>query len=177
MELYTPRLLIREFVEVDEADVHEYASDPEVARYMEWGPNTPQETKDFFARRFARNAEQPRVEYEMAIVLRAENKVVGGVGVRMKSAANREGDVGYVLNRRYWGQGIVTEAARAMVEFGFGQLGFHRIYATCDAENPASARVMQKLGMQYEGRKRQDVLVKGRWRDTLLYAILEGDPR
>ena len=176
MELHTPRLLIREFAPGDEADVHEYASDPEVVRFMPWGPNTPEQSRQFFDRRLAPHPD-PRWEFELAIVLKSEEKVVGGVGLRIRNFTHREGDIGYVLNRRYWNRGIITEAARAMLDFGFGDLGLHRIYATCDPENRGSARVMEKLGMKYEGHLRQNVFEKGRWRDTLLYAILESDPR
>ena len=177
MQLSTERLLIREFVPADRADVHEYASDPEVVRFMGWGPNTAEDTSQFFMRRIASQTANPRVEFELAVVWKPENKVVGGVGLRIKSAAHREGDIGYVLNRRYWNRGIMTEASNAMLDFGFGELGLHRIYATCDPENRPSARVMEKLGMKYEGRMRQNLFEKGQWRDTLLYAILESDSR
>ena len=176
MQLETHRLLIREFAPGDETDVHEYASDAQVVRFMPWGPNTMAQTREFHAKKLAPHP-GPRVEYELAIVLKAERKLVGGVGMRIKNVAQREADIGYVLNRRYWNQGIITEAARAMLDFGFGELKLHRIWATCHAQNTASARVMQKLGMQYEGRLRQNVLEKGQWRDTLLYAVLESDPR
>ena len=176
VQLHTPRLLIREFAPCDEAAVHEYASDPEVVRYMVWGPNTPQQTAEFLARKLARHPE-PRREFELAIVLKVEQKLVGGVGIRIKNAANREGDIGYVLGRQYWNRGIVTEAAKVMLDFGFGELGLHRIYATCDSDNRPSARVMEKLGMKYEGLMRQNMYVKGCWRDTLLYAMLETDTR
>ena len=177
MELHTDRLHIREFELSDEADIHEYASDPEVCRFMEWGPNTPEETRAFLARNLQSMTAMPRTAFELAIVLQAERKVVGGVGIRIKSERHREGDVGYVLNRRYWNRGIVTEASRAILEYGFTQLKLHRIYATCDAENAASSKVLEKLGMTYEGRKRQNAFEKGRWRDTVMYAILEDDPR
>src|SRR5687768_11434247 len=147
MELHTERLHIREFEPGDEADVHEYASDPEVCRFMEWGPNTPEQTREFLARKLGRMKETPRTEFELAIVLKSERKVVGSVGFRIKSERHREGDIGYVLNRRYWNRGIGTEASRAILEYGFTQLKLHRIYATCDAENARSARVMEKLGM------------------------------
>jgi ribosomal-protein-alanine N-acetyltransferase len=177
MKLYTERLHLREFVPGDETDIHEYASDGEVVRFMDWGPNTPEQTREFLERKFVHMREEPRVAFELAIVLKSVGKVIGGVGLRIKSVQNREGDIGYVLNRRYWNQGIVTEAARAMVAFGFDELRLHRIYATCNAENLASARVMEKLGMKYEGKLRENALERGRWRDTLLYAILETDPR
>jgi ribosomal-protein-alanine N-acetyltransferase len=177
MELHTERLHIREFEPTDEADIHEYASDPEVCRFMEWGPNTHEETRTFLARKLERMKNEPRTEFELAVVLMAERKVIGGVGIRIKSTKHREGDIGYVLGRRYWNRGIVTEASRAVLDYGFTQLKLHRIYATCDAENRGSARVMEKLGMRYEGRKRENAFEKGRWRDTVMYAILEDDPR
>ena len=67
------------------------------------------------------------------------------------SAENKEGEIGYILNRRYWNQGYMTEAARKVVSFGFEQLGLHRIIATCDPANIGSYRVMEKIGMQREG--------------------------
>jgi len=66
-----------------------------------------------------------------------------------------------------------TEAARALLTFGFGQLRLHRIFATCDPANTASARVLEKIGMQREGLLREHEWVKGRWRDSFLYAILD----
>ena len=91
----------------------------------------------------------------------------------MSNPDNPEGWIGYSLNRKFWGQGYATEAAEALVKFGFGQLNLHRIFATCDPFNVASARVLEKAGMQREGHFRQHKWVKGKWRDSLLYAILD----
>jgi RimJ/RimL family protein N-acetyltransferase len=86
---------------------------------------------------------------------------------------NREGWIGYCLNRDFWGKGYGTEVARALITFGFEQLNLHRIYATCDPQNTASAHVLEKAGMQREGHLRERKWVKGRWRDFLLYAVLD----
>ena len=80
---------------------------------------------------------------------------------------------GYCLNRDYWGHGYATEAAQAVISFGFEQLGLHRIFAICDPCNVASWRVLARAGMRREGHLLEDRWQKGQWRDSYLYAILE----
>lgn len=70
---------------------------------------------------------------------------------------------------------MATEAARLLIDFGFKELHLHRIYATCDPRNIASYKVMEKLGLTFEGRMRENLLIKDGWRDSLLYSILETD--
>ena len=86
-------------------------------------------------------------------------------------------EVGYSLSREYWNQGIMTEALRRVISFGFQELRLNRIEAQHEVDNPASGRVMVHAGMQYEGTLRQRVKNKGRFVDVALYAILRGDPR
>ena len=86
-----------------------------------------------------------------------------------------EADIGYELAPDQWGRGYATEAARAIVAFGFTELRLHRISAWCIAENTASAHVLEKIGMWLEGRLRENEYFKDRWWDTLLYAMLETD--
>lgn len=173
--LKTERLLFRDFLDTDWAMVHEYASDHEVVRYQDWGPNTEDETKDFIRRAMAYGQETPRRNYDLGVVLNQGDLLIGGCGIYVSNPNNREGYVGYCFNRRYWGQGYATEAARALLEFGFVHLKLHRIFATCDPANAASARVLEKVGMLLEGRLREHKWARGRWRDSLLYSILETD--
>lgn len=169
----TERLLLRDFVEGDWRAVHEYGSDTEVVRYLLWGPNTEEDSRDFVRRSIAIQGERPRRRFEIGIVLKEEGRLIGGCGIRENDPALREGNIGYVLNKGYWGRGIATEAARALVGFGFDTLKLHRIFATCFPENRASERVLQKCGMSLEGRLRESLLMRGEWRDSLLYAILD----
>ncbi len=175
VELETQRLLLRDFVPEDLADVHAYAREPQSVRYMDWGPNTEAQTADFLTRKLAAQRALPRAEYELAVVLKETARVIGGIGLRLSRPAHRAGDMGYVFNPQHWGRGYCTEAAAAIVAFGLGQLRLHRIYATCDPDNRASARVMEKIGMTYEGRLRDYTWEKEKWRDSLIYAILETD--
>ena len=83
--------------------------------------------------------------------------------------------LGYCFARAAWGQGYASEAAHLIVGFGFESLGIHRVWAECDSENAASLRVLDKLGMRREGLFMHNCQIRGEWRDTALYAILEDE--
>lgn len=170
--IWTERLVLRDLTEDDQERVHSYASDSEVVRYMDWGPNTEQETMNFIQRSIAAQKEQPRMNYTLAIILKADNRLIGSCGIHVSSPENKEGWIGYCLNRNFWGQGYATEAASALVGFGFAQLSLHRIFATCVPANTASAHVLEKAGLKLEGHLREHRWVKGAWRDSLLYATI-----
>lgn len=177
VKIETKRLILREFEDEDWVSVHEYASDAEVSKYMEWGPNTEKETRNFVkgARHFRR--EDPRRHYEMAIYHKGDKRLMGGVGLTIFDSGLKQAALGYTLHRSYWNQGIASEAAAAMIRYGFEQLGLHRIHASCDVLNIGSAAVMQKCGMRKEAHFLEERLIKGHWRDTFLYAILSSEWR
>jgi RimJ/RimL family protein N-acetyltransferase len=111
-----------------------------------------------------------------AITLRSSGALVGAIGLT-KNNVYRRGEIGYWIGKPFWGQGYCTEAARAVLDFGFGPWELNRIHAYHFVRNPASGRVMAKIGMQYEGLLRQHVLKWGRFEDLALYGILRSDPR
>ena len=123
----------------------------------------------------AQQQEQPRTKFQLAITLKSTRQLIGNCGIRLKSEGARQGDIGYELSPEHWGHGYATEAARAIVEFGFTQLKLHRIWSWYVADNVGSAHVLQKLGMQPEGRLRENEYYKGCWWDTLLFGILENE--
>lgn len=168
----TARLLLREFREDDFADVHAYAERPEVARFMEWGPNTPEQTRAFMDLRLAEQARWPRDSVGLAVEHLADGRVIGAIRLAVLDHANQGGDLGYSFHSAYWRRGYATEAGRTMLDVGFRVLRLRRIWAECDVENLGSWGVMQKLGMRREGHIRQGKLVKGEWRDRFVYAIL-----
>ena len=173
MILTTQRLLMREFSADDGSAVLEYQGKPLYLRYYEYSERTPADVREFVDMFLAQQREDPRLRYQLAVVIGATGQLIGSCGIRMRCAAAHEGDLGYELDPAFWGQGYATEAARTMVQFGFDYLGLHRIWSWCIAENVASARVLEKLGMRQEGRLRESEHFKGRWWDTLLYGILE----
>lgn len=171
MQIETSRLCIREFREEDLDAVHQYASSAEVAKYMIWGPNTLEETQAFIRRVIEMQEQQPRLDYEFAVVLKDSSELIGGCGLHISDPL--QGEIGYCFNPKFWRQGYASEAAAAMVKHGFEELGLHRIYATCRPDNKGSAKVMEHVGMKYEGHLREHMRHKGSWHDSYQYSILE----
>jgi len=171
----TERLVLRDAQLSDVDDVYGYASDPAVVRHMFWGPNDLERTRQVLGARVAEQADPARRAFELMIVEKASGRVVGGAGLRLAEKRALEADLGYVLARAKWGQGIVPEACAKLLEVAFGWLGLHRVWASTDSENHASQRVLEKLGMRREAHFVQDQWVKGRYRDTLVYALTEAE--
>ena len=177
MELETDRLLLREFVEGDWEAVLAYQSDARYLRHYEWESRTDNDVRTFVRRFLDNQAETPRTKFQMAIVLPDSGRLIGNCGIRKATVDAVDAEIGYELAPEMWGNGYATEAARAMVSFGFRELGLHRIWAHCAADNLASAHVLEKLGMQQEGRLRENAYYKGRWWDELVYGLLEQEWR
>lgn len=173
MEFETRRLIIREFIEEDMVQVHEYASDPAVVTHSIWGPNSLEDTRGYIRHTLELQQEEPRRGFEYAVILKENGLLIGGCGLHITGTG--QGEIGYCYNRLYWGQGYATEAAAALLDLGFHKLELHRIYATCRPENIGSARVMQKLGMTYEGHLRGHMYHKEKWMDSYQYSILEDE--
>jgi len=168
----TARLLLRDFRPGDWRAVQRYASDPEVVRYLVWGPNTEDQTRAFVSRAVVQSRRRPRTQYELAVTLASTGDLIGAIAVRLEDRAHAIGSMGYAFSRDAWGQGFATEAARAMVAVGFARLGLHRLWAMCVSENAGSRRVLEKIGMQYEGHLHENYLIRGVRYDSLLYAAL-----
>jgi RimJ/RimL family protein N-acetyltransferase len=177
MELHTPRLLLREFVTADWPAVLAYQRDPRYLQYYEWTDRTPGDAQRFVQMFIDQQDEQPRRKFQLAVVLKDSGQLIGNCGVRQDAVTSHEAEIGYEIAPAHWGHGYATEAARAIMQFGFAELKVHRIGAWCIAENVASARVLEKIGVKLEGRLRDMEYFKGRWWDTLLYGMLEHEWR
>jgi ribosomal-protein-alanine N-acetyltransferase len=172
LPLETERLLLRDFRAEDESGIYAYASDPEVVRYADWGPSDCATIRANLQRRLQEQERWPRDSIELAVALRSNQFLIGILRISILDHHSRTADFGYTFNRRYWNHGYATEGARALLHVAFARLNLHRVWATCDVRNYASFRVMEKLGMRREGYFKKDVLQKGEWRDSYLYAVL-----
>ncbi len=165
-ELRTPRLLLRPFRAEDVDDVFAYAADAEWNRYLGLPePYVRRHAEEFVA---ACILADPDSHPYWAIV--HEGRVRGGVNLRLRHPGDAE--LGYALARPLWGRGLTTEAARAAVAHGFAACALERVSALADAENAASWRVMEKLGMRREGHFRRYRPLRGERRDCVIYAVL-----
>jgi RimJ/RimL family protein N-acetyltransferase len=164
---------LREYSELDFEGVHAYASDTETLRFMTWGPNTPGETHKFIQMAISQQTEEPRRDFYFVVTLRENGEIIGGCGIHLLRPKQRTAEIGYCFNKNYWGQGYATEAATALLKFGFETLNSHRIVATCDPRNLRSVRVLENCNLRREGHIREHLWQKGAWRDSYLYAILD----
>jgi [ribosomal protein S5]-alanine N-acetyltransferase len=173
VRLETARLVLREFGEDDWPALHAVESDPEVARYQSFEPRTPEESRAYVLGAAADATAVERRTWDLAVVLRSDGLVIGRCGLGITDPDAAQAMLWYTLHPAEWGRGYATEAARALVGYGFRDLGMHRIWADCDPANPASWRVLEKLGMRREGHLRENARLKGKWVDSLIYAVLD----
>lgn len=162
--LESKRLILRPLKDDDFEAVHNWASIPENVRYMDWGPNSEEDTKDFI--------KSTKPGYDFAVTLKINDKVIGSCGIYPTQRETAE--VGWILHRDYWKQGFGTELARALVSYGFTDLKLHRITSTCDTANYGSYRVMENAGLRREAKEllARWNRVDEKWADQYKYAIL-----
>jgi ribosomal-protein-alanine N-acetyltransferase len=175
--LETERLLLRKMRLDDAEAMFAYASDPEVTRYVLWDTHRSIEDSEDFLRLATEGYE--RGDFGgWGVVLKDSGAFIGTCGMDAGYAPEHaRAELGYVLSREYWGRGLMSEAVRAVIRFGFERLELNRLEARCIAENVASARVMEKAGMSYEGTLREREFIKGAYRDMKLYSILRREYR
>jgi [ribosomal protein S5]-alanine N-acetyltransferase len=172
MQLTTPRLILRELEEDDFEALHELDSDAQTWRF-EHPPLSETETRLRLQRFLASQLESPRSHYYLALQIPPDRGLKGLLKLTPAQPHIREYEIGWAVRREEWGKGYASEAARVLLAWAFEQLAAHRVIAFCHAENRPSERVMQKLGMQREGRTRETVFLEQAWCDELIYAILE----
>lgn len=114
-------------------------------------------------------------ELNFAVVEKRGAVLLGAIALMEISEEHAHGEIGYWIGMPFWNKGFSTEAAGAVLRFGFEELGLHRIHAHCFIRNPASARVLEKIGMGYEGRRREAVRKWDVFEDVALYGILKSD--
>lgn len=172
MFLYTPRLILRDFVAGDWPAVLAYQRDPRYLRLYEWEDRTEDDVKRFVQMFVDQQRDQPRTRFQLAVTLKADGRLIGNCGIRLNGVDSHAAEIGYEVAPDEWGRGYATEAARAIVRFGFEELGLHRIGAWTVADNTASIHVLEKLGMTLEGRLRDYERYKGRYWDVLMYGMI-----
>jgi len=165
--LETARLKLRPYSEADVAELMPLIGTREVASTTGRIPY-PYAEKD--ARQFI-SAAQGNDEVRLAITLRSDGRMIGGIGLRLVEQ-HQHAELGYWLGVPFWGKGYATEASREMLRYGFEDLHLHRIFGTVFIHNPASGRILVKLGMRKEGCQRQHICKWGEFVDVELYGML-----
>lgn len=179
LPIETERLRLRKYEDWDVADILEFSSDADfwLARNTDWEVSADG-VRAYWQAQWEIDPSSDPKWFALLIELKATGKVVGDVGIGVvKREEQRHGTIGWLLGRKYQGQGLATEAARAMLEFGFEQMGLRRITASTGADNLRSWQLMERLGMRREAHFRESHLVEGEWRDEFVYALLADEWR
>ncbi len=167
----TDRLLLRPLSVLDADDMFEYARDIEVARQVAWDAHDSIETTVCHLMTVV-EAYSRRELLDWGVTLRENGRVIGSCGFPYWNREHGFAELGYTVGRKHWNMGLGTECARAVLGFGFEQLGLTRVEAQCFVTNAASCRVLEKLGMRFEGVLRNRVRANGESNDVKMYAIL-----
>lgn len=174
--LNTERLYLRKLLKRDSVDMYEYSKNEVVTEYLLWSPHQ----SEFYTHRYLSYIQgRYRVGdfYDWAVIWKETGKMIGTCGFTRFNLEANSAEIGYVLNPDFWGKGIAPEAVREVMKFGFTDLALHRIEAKYMAGNTRSRRVMEKVGMTFEGINRESIHVKGRYISVGICSILEHEYR
>jgi len=173
-QIETKRLILRRFKNGDEIAMYEnWASDPEVTKYLTWPTHTSTDVSKMVLDDWI-NSYEKEDYYQWAILPKDNNDApIGSISiVEMKENVGSV-HIGYCIGRNWWHQGITSEALAALIEFCFEELEANRVEARHDPNNPNSGAVMKKCGMTFEGISKKSLKVKGKLRDIGVYSILK----
>lgn len=169
--LQTERLIMRELRDEDVAPAHRMFTDPEVMRYIGRFPHSSiEQTRQKLSSNQRLFPEQGGVRW--AITLRERDAFIGSCGHWRLMKEHRRSEIGYDLLPEYWGKGIMTEALRAALRFGFVSLQLHSTEAQIDPENQRSRQVLERLGFRQDGLLRENFYFAGRYSDTACFTLL-----
>jgi RimJ/RimL family protein N-acetyltransferase len=170
--LETERLILRDFALTDWDTLNAMLSDSLVTQYMHFATWDEEQRRNWLAQLAQEEQASERVAYNRAITLRSDGLLIGwlGIGNTIHSSEKGVRECGYALDHHFWGQGYMPEALKAVIAYEFTVLGMPRIIAECETVNTASARVMQKSGLKYEGTF-YDADFQGNWKKRHRYGI------
>lgn len=174
--LTTPRLMLRKMSLDDAEDLFSYASDPEVTFFTSWEPHQSVDDSRAFLQQVVDAYAAGEVR-SWAVVHRDDERMIGTAGFLFWDHVADRAEIGYALSRDYWGTGLMTEAVKRVVRFGFEEMRLNRIEARVDALNLPSARVLQKCGFQHEGTLREQYVRYGQRHDMMYLSILRREWR
>ena len=172
--LATARLRLRHPRPADVERVLAVFSDPQAMRYWSSEPFADLAA----ARAYLGSMEEgfeSRTLFQWAVTLPADDQLIGTVTLAGWDRPNRRAELGYMLAREHWGVGLASEAVRAVLGFGFAEMGLHRVEAELDPRNEPSARLLRRFGFRYEGLLRERWYLYDEWSDSALYGLLRSD--
>ncbi|MGW5498931.1 GNAT family N-acetyltransferase [Streptomyces olivaceoviridis] len=167
------RLNLRELTIEDVDAVLAIYGSPEATEHLSFEPRTREQVEQIVARSGAAATDLPRTEFAFAVVERKTDQLIGFARLALDPHQQRGATIGFALRPDVWGVGHGVETVRLLLSVGFGDLNLHRIWGARSPHNEASAKTMTSVGMVEEGTIREHVLKAGKWRDSVVHAILD----
>ncbi len=168
--LETQHLVLRKLIPQDAQDMYEYCSDSDTPKYLTWEPHESLKyTKEYI--RYVIKKYKTGEYLDWGITLKANGKLIGTCGFTLIETEHSKGEIGYVLNASYRNQGYATEAVKRLLEYSFFELELNRIEARVMEHNDSSVALLKKCGFEYEGTFRQEIYVKGEFKNIMHFAL------
>lgn len=172
MKKETERLILRPIQTDDKTDFFAYRSDTETNHFQSFVPKTIQEVEKFIANS-AKGFNQPNTWFQLMIIEKSTNNIVGDIGIHFLSGENKQVEIGCTLSKKIHGKGYATEALKKIFDILFRDFDKHRIIASIDPKNKKSIQLMERIGMRKEAHFVESLLINGVWADDIIYAILQ----
>ena len=169
--LRTERLVLRTMTPDDVEDIHAYQSREDVCRYLPYEPRSREEVAAKVAQ-FSQAMTLAEDGDYWQLAMEHDGRVIGDVYFTIAAAEHETGEIGWTMHPDFHGRGYMTEAASAVLDIAFGEIGLHRVRANLDPRNHSSAALCARLGMRHEAHFVEDMWFKGEWADTGIHAIL-----
>ena len=169
----TQRLILRGIKLTDAEAMLKYRSNAKIYEFQNWKPQTLMEVEDFIRNKVSVLPDVPNTWYQLGILIKGTEEVVGDIGIHFLSEDNLQVEIGFTLCLECQGKGYASEGVASVIDYLFTNLGKHRIIASVDPLNTKSIALIERIGMRKEADFRKSIWFNGQWTDDLVYAILE----
>ena len=176
MHLDTLRLFLRPIKKADKELLFAYRSEAKNNKYQGWIPNSLDDV-DVFIDQLATEINTPNSWYQLAIIEKLSNQLIGDIGIHFFDNENQQVEIGCTLHKTFQGKGYATEALTAVIDYLFNELKKHRIIASVDPRNTPSIAMMERLGFRKEAHFKKSLLINNEWVDDMVYATLRNEWR
>ncbi len=173
MRIITERLILRGIRISDAEAMFKYRSDPQIYRFQGWKPQTLEDVKAFINEKIAKVPNIPYTWYQLGILLKGTDELIGDVGIHFIDSDNLQVEIGYTLSLQHQSKGYATEAIIGLINYLFNGLKKHRIIASVDPRNVKSIALLERIYMRKEAHFKKSFWVDNEWADDVVYAILK----
>jgi RimJ/RimL family protein N-acetyltransferase len=175
--IITERLELRRLTTDDADALFAYRSNPIVAKYQDWKPESVEQTRAFIDKLSGIELDTPLTWFQLALVHRETRQLIGDCGLHFLKDDRRQSEIGITLAPSHQRQGFALETVRAVLEYVFTGLGKHRVFASMDPRNTAVIELFKRVGMRQEAHMVESLWLNGEWVDDVIFAILEREWR